>query len=107
MSERAPVADKTERVILRADAPNNFSKMRVKRGFTSGEAQVLQFALLAVAQNFFNDVQREIAGSRVPLVETMPAPEVASVGQFDNDPRHSSPSGYAAASKRNSVAGLW
>jgi hypothetical protein len=69
----APVAHETERVAGLANTANDFGKPGMKRGFTPGEAEVIDAARSALAYYFVENLQGKFAGRRVTFVKTVSA----------------------------------
>ena len=70
----AAVTHKTERVVGIAEVSNDVSKLSMKRGLATCEAQMVYAALPSLAQYFEYDFEREVRGCGVPLLKAVLAP---------------------------------
>src|SRR5215471_14613352 len=81
------IADEAEGVGRRGDAAHDLFEAAMDRWLAAGEGEVIYFAIFRLADHFLQNLDRQVACGRMALREAVSAPQVAAIGQFDDETR--------------------
>lgn len=88
------------------DQFQGFSELRVKRGLSAGDGEVIVAERLRFRQNLFKYVERQkqvavlLRLATIYAAKTVSAVQIADVVEFDPDSRHSQTTGASAKTDR-------
>ena len=90
--KRAAIRDEAEGTVRLDTAVEDADELTMQSRFAPGEAHVSHTTRWRVAQDAFDEVERQLAGPGVTLLKAVPAAQVTPVGQFHHDATHDSSS---------------